>query len=79
MKAYKKYLTIKDPKHVVLSDVPFHAGQRVEVVLLASEDDQNTYVKELKTLFKTTQELPHAKAITEEDIAKEVDSYRRGR
>jgi antitoxin ParD1/3/4 len=78
MKAYKIYLTIRDPKHVVLPDVPFHSGQRVEVVLLATEDDQDTRVNELKTLFKTTQKLPQAKSITEQEIAAEVEAYRRG-
>jgi len=49
MKAYKTYLIIQDPKHVVLPDVPFHAGQRVEVVLLAAESGEDTRIKELKT------------------------------
>lgn len=79
MKAYKTYLIIQDPKHVVLPDVPFHAGQRVEVVLLAADTGEDTRIKELKTLFKTTQRLPQAQTITEEDIAAEVKAYRRGR
>ena len=79
MKAYKTYLVIKDPKQVVLSDVPFRAGQRVEVVLLAKEDDQDIHIKELKRLFKITQELPQARAITEEEIAAEIEAYRKGR
>lgn len=79
MKAYKTYLVIKDPKHVVLSDVPFRTGQRVEVVLLAKEDDQDIHIEELKKLFKTTQELPQAHTITEEEIAAEIEAYRKGR
>ena len=77
MKAYKTYLTIQDPKHVVLPDVPFHPGQRVEVVLLAAEDDHRTHIRELKSLFKVTQELPQAQSITEEDIAAEIEAYRK--
>jgi hypothetical protein len=79
MKAYKTYLTIQDPKHVALSNVPFHPGQRVEVILLAAEDDQSThstYIRELKRLFKATQELPQAQSMTEEDIAAEIKAYR---
>lgn len=79
MKAYKTYLTIQDPKHVVLPDVPFHSGQRVEVIMLAEEDNQSThstYIRELESLFKATQELHQAQSITEEDIAAEVKAYR---
>lgn len=78
MKAYKEYLTIQDPKHVVLSNVPFRPGQQVEVVMLAIDDNLSAHIKELQTLFKTTQELPQAQAISEEDIAAEVEAYRRG-
>ena len=75
MKAYKTYLTIQDPKHVVLSDVPFHIGQRVEVVLLAKEDN---HINDLKAYY-TSQKLPQAQTLTEEDIVAEVETYRRGR
>jgi hypothetical protein len=43
------------------------------------EDDQDIQIKELKTLFKTTQELPQAQSITEKDIAAKVEAYRRKR
>ena len=33
MRAYKKYVVIEDPHRVVLSDLPFETGQRVEVVI----------------------------------------------
>lgn len=38
MKAYKKYATIEDPNHVVLSDLPFQPGQRVEVIILVEDN-----------------------------------------
>lgn len=79
MKAYKTYITIRDPKHVVLSDVPFRPGQCVEVVLLTREDDQNSNVNELQTLFKNTQALSQARSISEEDIAAEIEAYRSGK
>ena len=77
MKAYKTFLTIDDPKRVVLSDVPFRPGQRVEVLLLAN-DDAAARVQELQDLLKETQALPQARAITEEEISAEVEAYRRG-
>ena len=79
MLAYKQYVTIKDPAKIELSGLPFRAGQRVEVVMIAEDDDRATRVEELRTLFRSTQSLPQTKAITEEMIAEEVEAYRGGR
>ncbi len=79
MKAYRKHFTIQDPKHVVLSDLPFHTGQRVEALFFPKDEESNSHIKELRTLFKITQELPKAKTISEEDIANEIEAYRRGK
>jgi len=79
MLAYKQYVTIKDPAKIELSGLPFRAGQRVEVVMIAEDDDRATRVEELRALFRSTQALPQAKAITDEMIAEEVEAYRTGR
>jgi hypothetical protein len=79
MIAYKKYVTIKDPKQLVLSDLPFQSGQRVEVVLIAEEDQPADRVREMQSLLKTTQALPQARVITESEIASEISAYRAGR
>ncbi len=79
MLAYKQYVTIKDPAKIELSGLPFRAGQRVEVVMIAEDDDRATRVEELRTLFRSTQSLPQTKAITEAMIAEEVEAYRAGR
>ena len=79
MLAYKQYVTIKDPAKIELSGLPFRTGQRVEVVMIAEDDDRATRVEELQGLFRTTQDLPQAKAITEEMIAEEIEAYRAGR
>ncbi len=79
MIAYKQYITIKDPKHVVLSDLPFRAGQRVEVVLLAEGEQPADRLNELQTLFKTTQAVPQAQTLTEGEIVAEIAAYRAGR
>jgi len=78
MLAYKKYVTIKDPKNLVLKGLPFRAGQRVEVVMIADEE-QKARVQELQKLLKKTQKLPKAKAISENEIAEEIKAYRAGR
>ena len=74
MLAYKQYVTIKDPAKIELSGLPFRAGQRVEVVMIAENDDQTTQVEELRALFCANQALPQAQALTDEMIAEEVES-----
>lgn len=78
MLAYKRYVTVKDPDNLVLKKLPFRAGQRVEVVMIADEE-KNARVQELKKLLKKTQKLPKAKVISEYEIAEEIKAYRAGR
>jgi len=79
MLAYKQYVTIKDPAKIELSGLPFRAGQRVEIVMIAEDDERARRVEELRGLFNSTQALPQVKAITDEMIAEEVEAYRAGR
>ncbi len=78
MKEFRTSLTIKDPKQVILSDLPFSEGQEVEVVVVAKAE-METRVRELKDLLKATQSLPHVQTLTDEDITREVEAYRNGR
>lgn len=78
MKAYKKYVTIEDPNHVVLSDLPFQPGQRVEVIILVEDNDRAALAQKLRELFKETQALHADNPMTEEEIAAEIEAYRRG-
>ncbi len=75
MLAYRQYVTVQKSKQIVLSDVPFLPGQRVEVVVIA-EDQPVNQVRELRELFKATQSLPQAQAISEAEIAAEIAAYR---
>lgn len=80
MKAYKTYSTVSDLKQVILSDVPFRVGEKVEIVVLTAEDgDRSERVRKLKNLFKETQALPQIQAISEDDILREVEAYRNGK
>ena len=79
MIAYREYITVQESKQIVLYNVPFRPGQRVEVVLIAEEERPPARVQELRALFKATQALPQAQAITEEEIAAEIAAYRAGR
>ena len=80
MTAYKKYFTIDDPKSLVLTDLPFKQGQVVEVVVIAQDNGESEErVRALQALLKETQALPQTQAITEDEIAAEIDAYRAGR
>ena len=59
-------------------NVPFQPGQRVEVVLIAEEERPAARIQELRALFKATQALPEARAISDEEIAAEIAAYRAG-
>jgi hypothetical protein len=78
MKAYRIYLTIKDPKQIILSNLPFRPGQQVEIVVLATDEDNVTRVRQLKDLFKATQSLAQAQTLTEDEVMREVEAYRSG-
>lgn len=79
MKAYKTYLTVTDPKQIILSDVPFRAGEKVEVLVLATEENRQEQIRELKNLFKETRSLPQVKILSEDDILSEIEAYRNGK
>jgi hypothetical protein len=79
MIAYRQYATVQKSKQIVLSDLPFQPGQRVEVVVIAEDEPPANRVRELRELFQITQALPQAQAITEDDIAAEIAAYRAGR
>lgn len=79
MLAYKKYVTIKDPQKLELTDLPFRPGQRVEVVVIAEDEDREARVEKLRALFRRTQALPQAQTLSEDVIAEETEAYRTGR
>ena len=78
MNAYKKYITIEDPNQVVLSNLPFQPGQRVEVIILAEDNERAALSQKLRDLFDKTQALPGVQELSEEEIAAEIEAYRRG-
>jgi hypothetical protein len=77
MNAYKIYVTIEDPNNVVLSNLPFQRGQRVEVIILAEDNERSVMSEKIRDLFDRTQSLPEVQDMTEEDIAAEIEAYRR--
>ena len=78
MKAYRTFLTVTNPKKVVITDVPFAVGQVVEVLFLIREEDQTSSLQQLDSLLKQTQALPQVQVLTDDDIAAEIEAYRNG-
>ncbi|MFH7242296.1 MAG: hypothetical protein ACHWZW_05535 [Spirulina sp.] len=78
MTTYKAFLTIEDPDQVVLSNLPFHKGLRVRVVILAEDNERGIASQKFRQLCRATQILPGVSEVTEEDITAEIDAYRRG-
>ena len=78
MNAYKTYITIAHPKQLVLSDLPFKPGQRVEVIILTDDNQRVTLAEELKKLFKEIQAIHAHNPLTDEEIAAEIEAYRLG-
>ena len=76
MSIYRKRLVIQDTKQVVLDDLPFQSGQEVEVTLRLTKNTPEVQNKTLRTLFKTTQQLPQIKTLTEDEILAEIKTYR---
>jgi hypothetical protein len=46
------------------------------VVVIAEDEERSARVEKLRALFKKTQALPQAKAISEDMIAEEIEEYR---
>jgi hypothetical protein len=78
MKAYRTTLTVEDSKQVVLRDLPFDSGQRVEILVVPEKANGRDAAKELRSLLKDTQALPQVRALSDDDIAAEVAAYRAG-
>lgn len=78
MKSYRTQSTITEAHQLVVSDVPFDAGEEVEIVVRAKNGNEAGQVRELRDLFKKTQSLPQIQTLTDEDIAREVEAHRNG-
>ena len=76
MNAYKTYVTVTDLQELVLSNLPFQPGQKVEVIVI--DDERKDLSQRLKQLFDETQAIPGIQDITEEEITAEIEAYRWG-
>ena len=51
-------------------------GQEVRVIVLKASDKKLPLPFDLRKLFKDTQALPQAQAISEDEISAEIEAYR---
>jgi hypothetical protein len=77
MNSYRAVLKVTEPGQVIV-DVPYAAGETVEVVVRPRPQDREKLVREFREAMKEMQSLPHIQALTEDDIAKEIAAYRNG-
>jgi hypothetical protein len=77
MVAYERYITVENPDALVIPGLPLRKGQRVRVTVTLDESAPATDDAELRDLLQRTREL--APALTEEEIAAEIEAYRRER
>jgi antitoxin ParD1/3/4 len=79
MQSYRRKLVIQDPNQVVLTNLPFKAGQHVEVLVFEEDSDVATRVQRWQKAFRDTQTVVQPRKITEEEIAVEIAAHRDGR
>jgi len=78
MKVYRTYVTVTDPQRIVLANVPFQPGQRVEILVIAEETEHDQSLTDLDAAFKATQALPSVQALSDAEIDAEISAWRSG-
>ncbi len=69
MNAYKKYVTIDNTQQLVLSNLPFVSGQRVEVIILAEESSEaDSQLEELRQKIDRATEQILAGNVTDGEL-----------
>ena len=76
MEIYRVQLTVNDPHELVLRDIPFAAGDVVEIVV--RKPGKESLGDRWRELMEDVRRNPATKSITEEDIAAEIEAYRSG-
>jgi len=79
--ALRQKVTVGSDGRIEIKSKDLKPGTQAEVIVLIenADDERQKRVRRLKALFKTTQALPQAETITEEEIAAEIAAYRAGK
>lgn len=77
MSVYETRLVIKNPKRLVLENLPLRAGQQVTVrITVEDENERAQRAERLAAFFRELQSSPKLQMISEEEIAEEIATYR---
>ncbi len=69
MDAYKKYMIIDDSQQLLLSDLPFKAGQKVEIIVLAEDNGEfDSKLEELRKKIDSATEQILAGNVTDGEL-----------
>ena len=79
MQVHKTTARIQAPGEPATTDLPFAPGTLAEVLVVGSERSAAEREQEWARLMKTVQALPQVQAISDEDIATEIDICRSAR
>jgi hypothetical protein len=79
MQVHKTTARIQATGELATTDLPFAPGTLVEVLVVGSERSAAEREQEWARLMKTVQALPQVQAISDEDIATEIDICRSAR
>jgi len=71
----KRQLTVDASRNLLLSDLPYRAGEKLTVIVIA-ENELQQRAKKWQSFFKQLQALPVAQSLTDEDIAEKIEAYR---
>ena len=79
MQAYKTYARVQASGELAIGQLPFAPGALVEVLVVGAERSAVEREQEWGRLMQTVQSLPVAQAISDADIAAEIDAVRQTR
>jgi hypothetical protein len=78
MNAYKTYAQIDAGGRLVLEGLPFRDGALLEVLIIDPTQEPRERSEGWRALMRHVQALPHSKALSDEEIAAEIDAHRSG-
>jgi hypothetical protein len=76
MNAYKTYVEIDKSGRMVLENLPFREGTLVEVLVVDQDRRSGQGAEGWRDLMKHVQGLPQSAAISDADIAAEIEQVR---
>lgn len=79
MQAYKTYARVDSSGKLSLENLPFAEGVLVEVLVVDQNRSAPEREESWRRLMRQVQQLPQVQALSDDDIAAEIDAYRESR